>query len=196
MFLFTFYVAVTIVGCASLPCLEKRLLSENDSIMGRARAELDNTWNTQKLVDLSQNLIPKAKYGNQRQSLMAFQALASMYVSGDYFGLRGYSVVGVAATPFTEMIGKQRTLIQQLDDKCIDNYLLAIDNGNPETKIFCIDILSQAQPIYTKTVDHLIKILNSDWENPSYHAYWALKKIGTLQALEATAQYDQVYKKQ
>jgi len=189
LLLFVFCIAAIFTGCASLPRLEKRLLSENDIVVMKARADLDTIWNTQKLLDISQSLIPKAKYGNKRQSLLAFQALASMYLSGDIFALRGYSVVGVIGQ-FNGMIGKQGVLLQQLDDKCIDNYLAAIENGNPETKIFCIEVLSEARPIYTKTVDYLIKLLYSDWENPAYHAYEALKFIETQQALDAVSLFE------
>ncbi|MDO9391320.1 MAG: hypothetical protein Q7U71_06050 [bacterium] len=189
IFLFAVCISAAVIGCASLPRLEKRLLSENDGVVVKARADLDTIWNTQKLIEISRDLMPKAKYGNKRQSLMAFQALSSMYVSGGHLFMRGYPVVGLV-TPLTIEIGKQGLLLQQLDDYCIDNYLAAIENGNPETKIFCIEILSEARPIYTKTVDYLINLLYRDWEEPAYHAYRALKIIRTLQAQEAVAKFE------
>ncbi|MDO9026606.1 MAG: hypothetical protein Q7U87_01860 [bacterium] len=194
-----------LLGCASTTKLEKQMLSENDSIRVEALCKFDDNLSWDKQLIIVRSLINRAKYGKPKDSFLALECLAhSKKYALEFSGQINRGI----QTKYGLEMDKLTEILHTVDGPSIQNIMAAIEKGSPETKIFCIDVIGLSKPIYVDAVEYLIKILNnkwdnpyskrdyrnSEWEDPSYHAYQALKRIGTLEALDATIKYDSKYK--
>lgn len=196
--------------CATTSNIQNGILSSDDSLRSEAYYAFERKLNADKQLNIISKFVEIAKYGKSDESLKAFNFLAkseySHILAGNYcYGTETY---------LSNTCNKLKEELRVLDSSSIGRYLNSIDNGPYETQIFCIEVLGNARPIYVSAVKKLIHLLNTttsetaDDENRStisnrnmmwpaepvnYYAYWALKRIKTIEALEAAAKYDSVF---
>ena len=186
-----------LLGCASTAKLEKQMFSNNDSLRAEAWYKYDR--NIVKIRNKrTTHYIQQAKYGNPSESLMSFELLAHT----DDIGVLAYGP-GILGCPWTDF-GKKVTVwhnqLISVDERCINNYLNAIDSGSVDAKKLCIIVLGQAHPIYTSVVDRLFNIMRAntfsiatkETQLPLY-AYKSLKMMRMISDTDTLAKYDSLF---
>ena len=198
------YLHITIIavlifslGCVSTAKLEKQMFSNNDSLRSEAWYKYDR--NLDKIRNKRTTYyIQKAKYGNPSESLMSFELLAHI----DYSGVLAYGpgILGFPWSDYAKKVTVWHNQLTSLDERCVNNYLNAIDNGSIDAKKICIIVLGQAHPIYISVVDRLFKIIRTDTFNIStketqlpLYAYESLKRMHMLTDPDTLAKYDSLF---
>jgi len=191
--------------CATTSSIQKGILSSNDSLRSEAYYAFERNLSAEKQLRVISKSIEIAKYGKPDESLNAFIFLSKSEYSRVLSGNYCWDTETQVSKKCTRLIEELR----DLNDNCIGRYLSAIDDGPYETQVFCIEVLGNARPIYVSTIEKLMHLLNKTqsetkpvvnhssnmWmvEPVNYYAYWALKRIRTIETLEAAAKYDSVF---